>query len=156
MYPIPSGLGEVWDFWEFSILTCFYNEDKCKQQDDKNKVSVFNSFGGKNHYDECNRKKEENFEQGVAVFKMICPYIEDQSSPCFEDCAYCGNDSNSTSKAYAFYNYFFLTDDGKTTGDFDIEHEPNADVVGNCFVLIVAMIPSSLSFSAVQPSQLVL
>jgi len=141
-----SGLGEVWDFWESSIITWVYNEDKCKHHDDKKNVSVFDSVVDKNHCGEWDRKTEDNFVHGVAVFKVICPYIDAPSSSCIENCDYCGNYSDCTSKAYSFYNHFFLIDDDKTTGDVDVEHEPNVDIVGNGFFLSVAMIGPSLFF----------
>ena len=62
---------------------------------------------------------------------MICPCGEAKASACIEDCGYGGDNADRTCQTDTFHDHFLLGDQCQTAGDVDVEHQPDADVVGN-------------------------
>ncbi len=118
---------------EAAAVSGIYHEYQCQHKNNQQHIAftVLNAACEHNCAGKYNREHENQLVNRISVLQVIRPSGEAETTARIEDRRYCGDHANHACKADTFHNHLLLRDQRKTTGDIDVEHQPDAHIVAD-------------------------
>ena len=114
---------------EAAAVACVYHKQQHQNQNQQQSAlpHVRNAFGQNYQASGNDGQDDHNLIHSISVLHGICPCGEAQAAACVKYGGNGGQYPGHACQADTFDNHFFLGDQCQTTGDVDVEHQPDAD-----------------------------
>ena len=118
---------------EPAAVACVYNENQAEHQDNQQGIAlaVFDAACQHDDSGKDDGQDEDQLIYGIPVLHFVRPCGEAEASARVEDGGYGGDYAGSACQADTFHDHLLLGDQGQAAGDVDVEHKPDADIVGD-------------------------